>query len=198
MICYQIRHGATHGNLEGRYVGRTDEPVLPLELKKLETLGKELEPVQCVFTSPYLRCRQSAEALFARQKRVFKQEIVTDFREMDFGEFEYKNYQELNGNSAYQRFIDCGGVTSFPGGEDPRYFKERCRRAFQECICQAQRQKWSSLGFVLHGGTIMAIMEAWGHPKRSYFEYQVKNGCGYAAKAVCTPSLQLVEVKKWG
>ena len=41
MICYLIRHGATHGNLEGRYVGRTDEPVLPLELKKLETLGKE-------------------------------------------------------------------------------------------------------------------------------------------------------------
>ena len=32
---------------------------------------------------------------------------------------------------------------------------------------------------VVHGGTIMAILERFGTPKKNYFDYQVKNGCGY-------------------
>lgn len=34
-------------------------------------------------------------------------------------------------------------------------------------------------GIVVHGGTIMAILEQYGYPKAAYFDYQVKNGCGY-------------------
>ena len=30
----------------------------------------------------------------------------------------------------------------------------------------------------------MAIMERWAVPKREYFEYQVKNGCGYQIEIV--------------
>ena len=63
--CYLIRHGATKGNQEGRYVGKTDEPVLESELERLRMLGKSLLPVDHIYVSPYLRCRQSAEALFS-------------------------------------------------------------------------------------------------------------------------------------
>ena len=34
MKCFLIRHGATQGNREGRYVGSTEESVLPEELIK--------------------------------------------------------------------------------------------------------------------------------------------------------------------
>ena len=64
MQCYLIRHGVTKGNQEGRYVGRTDEPVLCGELERLKYLGGTLSLVQHVFSSPLLRCRQSGEALF--------------------------------------------------------------------------------------------------------------------------------------
>lgn len=179
MKCFLIRHGATQGNREGRYVGSTEEPVLPEELIKLEQLGRTLPQMDHIFSSPYLRCRQSAQALFQGQKVLGQMEVVSDFREMDFGLFEYRNYQELNGNADYQRFIDSGGSIAFPGGEQPQEFKARCCQAFFKCIEQAKEQEWETLGFVLHGGTIMAIMEAWAEPKRGYFEYQVKNGCGY-------------------
>ena len=104
MKCYLIRHGATKGNQEGRYVGSTDEPVLSEQLEKLIKLKSILSPVDYVFTSPYLRCRQSAQEIFSGF--ITAPEVIWDFREIDFGEFEYKNYQELNGNIDYQRFID--------------------------------------------------------------------------------------------
>lgn len=190
MKCYLIRHGATQGNREGRYVGSTDESLLPDQLEKLKKLGNMLCPVDHIFTSPYLRCRQSGEALFSNTGLV--SEIIWDFREMDFGEFEYKNYQELNGNTDYQRFIDSGGSIAFPGGEEPEHFKTRCCRAFLSCMNKAREQRFEVLGFSLHGGTIMAVMEAFGEPKGEYFAYQVKNGCGFEAEVVWEPGLGLL------
>ena len=32
---------------------------------------------------------------------------------------------------------------------------------------------------VVHGGTIMNIMEAYALPKRAFYEWHVGNGCGY-------------------
>lgn len=184
MKCFLIRHGATKGNREGRYVGSTEESVLPGELTKLEKFGRRLPQMDHIFSSPYLRCRQSARALFQDQDVLQELEIIPDFREMDFGAFEYHNYQELNGNPDYQRFIDSGGKTAFPGGEQLQDFKQRCCQAFLNCLWQSREQNWQTLGFVLHGGTIMAIMERWAVPKREYFEYQVKNGCGYQIEIV--------------
>ena len=47
--------------------------------------------------------------------------MVTNVKleEMDFGDFEYKNYHELNGNAAYQAWIDSGGTDCLPkwGGQ---------------------------------------------------------------------------------
>ncbi|MEY8391223.1 histidine phosphatase family protein [Lachnospiraceae bacterium 45-W7] len=193
MKCYLIRHGATQGNLQGRYVGGTDEPVLPDRLEILNNLRHTISAVDHAFTSPYLRCRQSAEALFSNS--VVVPEIICDFREMDFGEFEYKNFQELNGNKEYQKYIDSGGATAFPGGEEPQHFKARCRRAFLSCVGKARARSFETVGFALHGGTIMAVMEAWGEPRRDYFAYQVKNGCGYEVEAVFQPQLRL-QVKR--
>ncbi|MCI8300119.1 MAG: histidine phosphatase family protein [Lachnospiraceae bacterium] len=189
MKCYLIRHGATQGNQEGRYTGSTDEAVLPVCLEQMKSLKSMLNPVDHVFTSPYLRCRQSGEALFSGSGIV--SECVWDFREMDFGEFEYKNYRELNGSPAYQNYIDSGGAIAFPGGEEPAHFKARCRLAFLSCISKARVQGFETLGFMLHGGTIMAVMEAFAEPRRDCFSYQVKNGCGYEVKAAWEPELRL-------
>ncbi len=182
MKVYFIRHGATRGNLEHRYVGRTDEGILDSEWEKLRQAGERLGQMEHVFASPYLRCVQSAQALFGLEES--KLEKVEDFRELDFGIFEYKNYQELNGNADYQRFIDSGAAIAFPGGEEPEIFKTRCRQAFEACMEKAHRQKWEKLAFVVHGGTIMAVLEAYGLPKKSYFDYRAENGEGFACEVV--------------
>ncbi len=180
MKIYFIRHGATRGNREHRYVGRTDEGILESEKERLRERGRLLPEPEGMFVSPSRRCLETARALFPE---VFSQKgrviAETDLREMDFGEFEYKNYQELNGNPAYQKFLDSGGQTGFPGGEEPDAFRRRCREAFFRCIRTAQEHQWETVGFTVHGGTIMSIMEGFAEPPGGYFEYQVRNGCGY-------------------
>ena len=182
-----IRHGKTAGNLLGRYIGsRTDEPLCDEGREGLA--GKQLPEVERLYVSPMKRCVETAEILWPEFDRKNIQK-VTDLRECDFGDFENKNYKELSGNEDYQAWIDSNGTLPFPNGESMDVFKSRCRNAFAQIVEEVSvaEREWKAsgetetfrAGIVVHGGTIMAILEQYGYPKRAYFDYQVKNGCGY-------------------
>lgn len=182
-----IRHGKTAGNLLGRYLGsRTDEPLC--DEGREELAGKQLPEVERLYVSPMKRCVETAEILWPGFDRK-KMQKVTDLRECDFGDFENKNYKELSGNGDYQAWIDSNGTLPFPNGESMDAFKSRCLEAFARIAEEVSgaEQEWIAsgktgifrAGIVVHGGTIMAILEQYGYPKAAYFDYQVKNGCGY-------------------
>lgn len=182
-----IRHGKTAGNLLGRYIGsRTDEPLC--DEGREELAGKQLPEVERLYVSPMKRCVETAEILWPEFDRKEMQK-VTDLRECDFGDFENKNYKELSGNGDYQAWIDSNGTLPFPNGESMDAFKRRCLEAFARIVEEVSgaEQEWIAdgktgifrAGIVVHGGTIMAILEQYGYPKAAYFDYQVKNGCGY-------------------
>lgn len=168
-----IRHGATEANKEHRYLGRTDEPLCE-QAKDLLSAKKNCYPnVDLLFTSPMKRCMETAEILYPDHKPI----IINDFREMVFGDFEGKNYKELNGDSRYQAWIDSGGTIAFPNGESREEFIDRCRRGMYEAVQVLMNKRIDSVGLVVHGGTIMALCSAFGGG--DYFDYQVKNGEGY-------------------
>lgn len=182
-----IRHGKTAGNLLGRYIGsRTDEPLCDEGREGLA--GKQMPEVERLYVSPMKRCVETAEILWPGFDRK-KMQKVTDLRECDFGDFENKNYKELSGNGDYQAWIDSNGTLPFPNGESMDAFKSRCLEAFARIVEEVSgaEQEWIAsgktgifrAGIVVHGGTIMAILEQYGYPKAAYFDYQVKNGCGY-------------------
>ena len=182
-----IRHGKTAGNLLGRYIGsRTDEPLCDEGREGLA--GKQLPEVERLYVSPMKRCVETAEILWPGFDRK-KMQKVTDLRECDFGDFENKKYKELSGNGDYQAWIDSNGTLPFPNGESMDAFKSRCLEAFARIVEEVSgaEQEWIAsgktgifrAGIVVHGGTIMAILEQYGYPKAAYFDYQVKNGCGY-------------------
>ena len=182
-----IRHGKTAGNLLGRYIGsRTDDPLCDEGREGLA--GKQLPEVERLYVSPMKRCVETAEILWPGFDRK-KMQKVTDLRECDFGDFENKNYKELSGNGDYQAWIDSNGTLPFPNGESMDAFKSRCLEAFARIVEEVSgaEQEWIAsgktgifrAGIVVHGGTIMAILEQYGYPKAAYFDYQVKNGCGY-------------------
>ena len=182
-----IRHGKTAGNLLGRYIGsRTDEPLCDEGREGLA--GKQLPEVERLYVSPMKLCVETAEILWPGFDRK-KMQKVTDLRECDFGDFENKNYKELSGNGDYQAWIDSNGTLPFPNGESMDAFKSRCLEAFARIVEEVSgaEQEWIAsgktgifrAGIVVHGGTIMAILEQYGYPKAAYFDYQVKNGCGY-------------------
>lgn len=174
MKIYFIRHGKTLGNLEKRYIGKTDEPLCEIginELKKVQFPQSEL-----LVCSPMKRCIQTAEILFPKQKNI----VFNSLRECDFGDFEKKNYHDLNGNSYYQMWIDSGGKITFPNGELPLDFRKRCIAGFGEIVEQYVDK--ASITFVVHGGTIMAILHQFSDLPRDYFEWHCENGHGYSCE----------------
>lgn len=177
MKIYMIRHGATKGNREHRYVGLTDEGLLPEAKASLRQ--RKAPAIARVYTSPRKRCTETAAILYAKKK----QTVVEELSECDFGAFEYCNYEELNGNPDYQRFIDSMGKSGFPGGEDRDTFQGRCVKGFLD-IMKVEEPYQEDIALVVHGGTIMAILDAFARPHRDYYDWQVKNGEGYEAEVI--------------
>ena len=164
-----IRHGQTQGNREYRYVGcRTDESLCPEGIAALQ--DKAYPPVNKVFVSPMKRCLETAALIYPG----VPVEIVDDLRECDFGDWENKNYAELNGNPDYQAWVDSGGELPFPNGESRAQFAMRCVAAFESI-----REQENNCAIIAHGGTIMAIMEQYAQPSGTYYDFQVGNGKGY-------------------
>ena len=169
-----IRHFKTKGNLEKRYIGRTDEPLdrmaIPQRMQELKT--------ERVIVSPMKRCRQTAEILFPGQT----QTVCDSLRECDFGEFEGKNYLELSANPLYQGWIDSGGTMPFPGGESHDEFRKRCVQGFEHMMDQLEKDACKNAAFVVHGGTIMSIRETFDPEHREFYHWQAANGEGFRIK----------------
>ena len=124
--------------------------------------------------------------------------MIPEFREMDFGLFEGKNYQDLQGDARYQTWIDSNGTIPFPEGESREDFIARCRQGFEEMLRiaiagvigrneedkNAAKQKTMDenlrIAAVVHGGTIMAVCSSFTDGE--YFDFQIGNGEGYRCK----------------
>lgn len=171
MRFYLIRHGRTKGNEEKRYVGgRTDED---LTEDGIEYLRKKTYPgAQRIYASPMKRCVHTAKILYPRQKI----HIIEGFRETDFGCFENRNYQELKEEKAYQDWLKTGGMGAFPQGESREEVRSRVLGGFGQVLCEMQSQNLHTAALVVHGGTIMYLMEAYGGEKKDFYDYQLENG----------------------
>ncbi|MDO4276141.1 MAG: histidine phosphatase family protein [Eubacteriales bacterium] len=168
-----IRHGKTEGNKLARYIGVTDEHLCR---EGREFLKKLDYPVpEAVYVSPMYRCLETAGILFPEHKV----HIIDELAECDFGDFENKNYKELSGNKDYQAWIDSGGTLAFPGGESREAFRHRTLIGFQKAVAGCIREEISYGALVVHGGTIMNIMEQYADVQRPFYEWHVKNGGGY-------------------
>ena len=170
-----IRHGMTHGNTLSRYIGVTDEPLCPEGLRALEE--RSYPPAEKIFSSPLLRCLQTAAQIYPHLAPQTEELLA----ECHFGEFENKNWRELSGNPRYQQWIDSNGTLPFPGGESREAFAERCIRGFEKTVEQCLAEQVTQAAWVVHGGTIMSIMERFAVPSREYYQWSVKNGEGYLA-----------------
>ncbi|MCM1258688.1 MAG: histidine phosphatase family protein [Roseburia sp.] len=181
MKFYLIRHGMTKGNGEKRYVGgRTDEDLTQAGIEELKR--RNCPDVERVYASPMKRCVHTAEILYPRQEIFVKKE----FRETDFGRFENKNYQELKEEKAYQDWLKTGGTRAFPEGESKEEVRSRVLGGFRQVFCEMQSQNLQTAALVVHGGTIMYLMEAYGGEEKGFYDYQIENGGCICLSVKCT------------
>lgn len=192
-----VRHGKTSGNMEHRYIGRTDEPLCELgrqllteqyeEINQLEVDGQRIKPMK-IFCSPMKRCVETRKILFPEISETDIQ-VVSNLRESDFGHFEGKNYQELDGNPEYQEWVDRNCDGQIPGGEHLDDFRKRCSDAFREIILSNRYVE--QIGVVAHGGVIMVLLEAFHKDHRPFHEYHMNNGACYICEWDGNDALEL-------
>lgn len=171
MKIWLIRHGKTEANEKHLYCGRTDVPLSPTGREALLTVSYAIEKVRFL-TSGMKRTNETMEILFGK----VPYEERTDFREMDFGDFEMRGYEELKDDPAYQDWISGNNEENVtPNGESGHQMRNRVLSAFQTVVEEQQ-----DTVLVTHGGVIAAIMEQlFPEEQKNRYEWQPVPGKGY-------------------
>jgi alpha-ribazole phosphatase len=146
----ETAHGRCYGSLDVglSQAGREHAARLAVELAGLE--------VDAVVASPRTRARETAESIAAA--RGLPVTIADDLREIDFGSFEGRAYEEIERSEPelFRAWMETPTAVRFPGGESYGDLRVRAVRALD-----AVRAAHGSAVVVTHGGVIRAGLAGW-------------------------------------
>ncbi|MCQ2454656.1 MAG: histidine phosphatase family protein [Clostridia bacterium] len=180
-----IRHGLTDANTEGRYVGlKSDLPLCPQSVKELKTLkeNNDYPQIDALYTSPLLRCKQTASLLFPG----FEPKVIDELAEYDFGEFEGKTASQLEVNESYLEWTS-GKIPAPPGGETSTDFIKRQALGLNRIVRDMMDNGIFESAAIMHGGAIMMLLANCAVPRKRSVEWTSEPGRGYSI--LITPSL---------
>ena len=172
-----IRHGLTDANEMGIYIGKTD---MPLSSKGAADLASKMDEfdypsVHRVYTSPLLRCRETADILFPETEIV----PVDEFRELDLGEFEGKTVEELLKRDDYKAWLKGGKDCRPPKGESLEEMTARTYVGLHNIIIDMMESGLTHCALVTHGGIISNMLAGFGIPKYKPTEINAEPGGGF-------------------
>ena len=182
---YLIRHALTQGNLEGRYIGQTDEELCREGLEQLEAMKNDYgyPYPDVVFTSGLKRCKQTAAILYPDKTPI----EMRGFEECDFGEFEGHTADELEPYEEFSQWLSGGEDARPLNGESNKEFAERVCDCFNKTVEGLIKTGTQKAAIITHGGVIMTILSAFGLPELPMTEWLCPSACGYTIRI--TPSL---------
>lgn len=154
-----VRHGITAWNLERRYQGQQDIPLLfPDAEAGLLALRKALksERFDAIYSSDLQRCQQTLQWAEVAKAGV-PLTLEPRLRELDFGEYEGKVYDELKDLPHYRAWIDSVGELQIPGGESAAQLRQRLDAWLQDLATQARSDSYQKVLTVTHGGVIREL-----------------------------------------
>lgn len=176
-----LRHGMTKGNIEKRYIGKTDEGLCEegkkgLYDRKNQGLYGKLTQCEICIVSPMRRCLETADILCPDMEKL----VIDELREMDFGIFENKNFVELKDCKEYKEWVEQNSLSKIPQGEGREEFEERIWCGMRKAKQMLQERKLQNAVFMVHGGTIMAYLSRVLNQADRYYEFCPKHGEGYS------------------
>lgn len=171
-----IRHGRTIANEKKLYCGWTDVSLTEdgvSELKQLRDLRvyPDISNYK-VYTSGLARTEETLKVLYGDVKH----KVLPEFREMNFGEFEMKSYEDLKLEGVYKEWVSGDNINKrTPGGESGVEFRDRVSKRFKKLAFVP-----GDIMIVTHGGVISGLMAHFFKDEgKNMYEWQPKNGCGY-------------------
>lgn len=184
-VIHLIRNMPCEGNLEGRYIGRTESPLAPSSLGDLVELKKKFRypQAQAFYASPSTRCVDTLRILYPEADP----EVVLEMAECDFGDWENKTAQELKQDPKFLEWMEGGGQAAPPNGESGMVFLQRVCKGFETLVQNMMVQGQTSAVLVTHAGVITGLLSAYGLPRAQPYEWMCEPGCGYSVRI--TPSL---------
>ena len=169
MTIYLIRHGKTEANEKRLYCGSTDLPLSNTGKEELRSVHYDIKNVRFI-SSGMKRTNETLHILFGD----VPYDVDQRFREVDFGIFEMRSYEDLKDTPPYQAWITGDNEANIPPqGESGTQMKQRVLAALSEiredtCV-------------ITHGGVIAAIMEhMFPDENKNRYEWQPQPGHGYA------------------
>ena len=179
MLIHMIRHGDTEATEKKLYYGTTDLPLSPKGREKLAAKREQggyprLDGLK-VYTSGMLRTEETLSVIYGDVPH----EALPEFREMAFGEFEMRSYEELRHVPAYIDWI-TGDMNKnlIPGGESGEMFEKRVIAQLKALI-----EKGEDCLLIVHGGVIAKVMDMlFPEDTKNFYEWQPKPGEGYTVE----------------
>jgi alpha-ribazole phosphatase len=152
-----LRHGEPAEDSRQRCYGSLDVGLSANGRVQMARVAESLatEQFSAIYTSPRSRAAESA-AIVARGCRV---EIVPEFREIDFGDFEGLAYDEIAERypDLYREWMEHPTEVRFPNGESFSAMKSRVLAAFARIRNVHEGQ---TVAIVSHGG-VNRVLIAW-------------------------------------
>lgn len=162
MELWLVRHGKTEWNLAHKYQGNSDPDLLPGDTSGLSSLQALLAGISfsAVYCSDLRRCRSTLEYLRPDLKAAAHYDAR--LREMNFGEWEGRTYEQLKHNPHYRNWIDSPQTVVPPGGESWPEFEGRIREFAGEVAVDYRKHRAKRLAddpclIVTHGGVISML-----------------------------------------
>ena len=121
-----VRHSITQGNLERRFIGRTDQPLVPQGEQLAARRAAGIPAVEHVFVSPLQRCRRTADILWPHVEHT----VLEGLRETDFGDWEGMSGDELEAHPRFQAWLAQGCEGDLPTMETREQCAARAGRAW--------------------------------------------------------------------
>ena len=154
-LIHLIRHAEP--TLSGVFLGRAD-PGLRLRPQRSSVT------VECVFSSPLRRARDTASALFPDCEMV----VLNELTELSLGEWDGLTWEEIERRDpdlAAQKLADWNHVTP-PGGESYAAIEGRARTAVEHFRIASAN---SAIAVVAHSGINAALWsQLTGHPPERF------------------------------
>lgn len=175
MDVYLVRHGITNWNKEKKYLGHSDIGLIKSELSQLNNLKKVLSGLNFdhVFTSDLRRCQETLAYLSIPVQA----SIDCRLREIHFGEWEGKTYDELKTHIAYRNWLENWEAYSIPNGESTDAFKSRIDSFFDELFQQAIETTPANILVMTHGGVIRYLVSKY-RSSLSFWDLTISHGQG--------------------
>ncbi|MFD1851596.1 histidine phosphatase family protein [Oceanobacillus bengalensis] len=156
-------------------MGWNDSPLCKEAIQQLSTYQFNKETYDIFVSSDLKRCLSTINLLFPHVDPLTLREL----REINFGIFQGKTYEELKERKEYQQWLNNMLTYSPPGGENFSQFTKRVEKGWNRLVDTMVQQDYRKAFIVTHGGVIRYLLDKLSPCEKEFWEWEILHGTGY-------------------